>query len=103
MENFVNISLWTGYILVAACTVLAIVLPLINAIDNPKVLVKGAIGTAGLALVFLIGWAIADGTAIGNVSGGVAKFVSGSLITMYVLTIGALAGIVYTEIVKVIK
>ncbi len=103
MENFVNIMLWASYVLVAASVVLAIVLPLINAIDNPKGLVKGAVGLVGLLVIFFLGWAIADGTAVGTSSAGVAKFVGGALITMYILTIGALGGIVYTEIAKAIK
>lgn len=103
MENFINISLWTGYVLVAVSAVLAILLPLINAIDDPKVLLKGVIGLIGLVIVFFIGYALADGTAVGNVSDGVSKFVGGALIMMYVLTIGALGGIVYTEIAKIIK
>ena len=103
MDSVINIGLWSSYILVVGCAVLAIVMPLIKAFDDPKVLMKGGMGTGALAVIFLIGWAIADGTAQGAASEGVSKVVGGALITFYILTFVAVAGIVYTEISKIIK
>ena len=103
MESIINIGLWSAYILVAGCAVLAIVLPLIKAIEDPKVLIKGGAGTAGLLVIFLIGWAIADDVAVGNATAGTSRVVGGALITFYVLTFIAIIGIVYTEFSKIIK
>lgn len=103
MDKFVDIGLYASYALVVICTVLAILMPLFNAFGNPQSLIKPVAGLLLLVVVILIGWALGDGTAYGDASAGTSKWVGGVLISMYLLTFIAIAGILYTEVSKVFK
>ena len=108
MEQIVNIGLIVSYILVILGGLSAIILPLINAMSNPKTLMYAGIGIVGLLVFFLIGYAIAGNEVTANyikygVDAGISKVVGGALICMYILTIIAIIGIVYTELSKVIR
>ena len=103
MDQIVDIGLYTGYALVAICFVLAVVMPLLNAIGNPKTLIKPVAGLALLLVVILIGWAMGDATAMGEADASTSKWVGGFLFAMYILTFIAVIGIIYTEVSKVFK
>lgn len=101
-------GLIAGYILIALAVVSAVVLPLINAISNPKSLLMGVIGLVALGLIFLIGYAIA-GNEVTEIylTSGVgetgSQLVGGLLITMYIILGAAVIGIIFTEIVNLVK
>ena len=103
MERFVDIGLYSGYALIIICTVLAIVLPLLNAVGNPKSLIKPVVGLVLLVVVVLLGWAMADNAVIEKASASVSQWVGGFLIAMYILIFAALIGIVYSEVSKAFK
>jgi len=108
MEGLVNFGLVFSYILVIVAALGAIVLPLINAMSNPKDLYKGLAGVAMIGVLFLISWAIAGGEVTAHytrygVDAGSSKIVGGALTMMYMLVFIALIGIIYTEISKLIK
>lgn len=105
---FIDLILYLGYGLVVICAAAAIILPTINALDNPSSLVKSGIGLGGLVVVFIISWAISGSEVLESYAGfgidaGLSKFVGGSLIMMYLMALIAIVGIVYTEISKYFK
>jgi hypothetical protein len=109
MEVFVSeFGLYISYALFAVGVLLAVVMPLIKAFDEPKKLVKAGIGLGGLLVVFLISWAIAGNevTTMYTTKGvdvGLSKLVGGVLTMMYLLMGIAIVAIVYTEITKAFK
>ncbi len=109
MEGVVNFSLIFAYILVIVAGLGAIVLPLINAMSNPSGLKKALIGVAGIAVVFLIAWAMAGDEVTAKYiahevsTGATSKMVGGAITMMYLLIGFAVVGIIYTEVSKMIK
>ncbi|CAD5278303.1 MAG: hypothetical protein ACMVP2_02240 [Imperialibacter sp.] len=106
--DFIDIALIGSYILVGIALLAAIILPLINALDDLSSLAMSAVGILILLVIFGLGYAISgdEVTAVYtkyNVDAGLSKLVGGSLIMMYLLTGVALVGIVYTEISKIVK
>lgn len=106
--EFIDIGLYVAYGLLLIAAIAAIVLPLINSFSNPKSLIKSGIGIAVIAVLFIVGYIIADSgvtskyTTLG-VGEGESKFVGGALLTMYILFIIAIVGIAITEVNKAIK
>jgi len=98
----IDLGLISGYVLVGLCTLAAVVMPLVQSLSDPKSLVKSGIGVGVLLVVFLITYAMADGNAEGTTA-TTSKMVGAGLVTMYVFVFLAIAGIVYTEISKLIK
>lgn len=107
-EEFVNIILYVSYALVALALLTALILPLINAFDNPKSLVKIGGGLAAMIVVFLIGYAIAGSEvtevyANFGVGPDLSKYVGGILNLSFILVILAVVGILITEASKIFK
>lgn len=100
--GIIDIGLISGYILVGLCAVTAIIMPLIQSLSDPKGLAKSAAGVGGLVVVFLIAYGLADPNAEGA-SESTSKIVGAGLITMYMAVFIAIAGILYTEVSKLIK
>lgn len=104
----IDIALYVSYTLTILAGLAAIVFPIINSVSDPKSLTKAGAGVAGLVVVFLISWALSGSevTAAAMEQGideGLSKFVGGALTMMYLMIIGALIGIVYTEVSKAVK
>lgn len=101
----IDIALYASYILVLVAAVAAVVLPLIQSLDDPSSLIKSGIGLAALVVVFLIGYAISGSEVLPsyaefNVDAGLSKFIGGLLTMMYILIFVAIGGIIYTEVAK---
>ena len=108
METFVNIGITVALVMVGLAAVLAIVLPLIKSLGEPKILLKSLIGIGLILVVFLIGWAIAgDEVTAKYASAGInetsSKLVGGALTTMYILFVLAVIGVVFSEFNKALK
>lgn len=110
MEHIIaNIGLYLAYTLTILGVGLAIVLPLIKSLDEPKKLVNSAIGFGVLLAVYGIAYAISGSEleAIyieSNVeTETLSKLIGGMLIMAYMMLGIASAGIVYTELNKAIK
>jgi hypothetical protein len=106
----IDIFLYVADILVIVGVILAVVMPLVKSFDDPKSLLKTAMAIVALVVLFFIAYSISDGDVAPkfaaepfNLTESMSKFVGGSLILTYVMTIVALAGIVITEITKAIK
>lgn len=96
----IDVGLFLSYFLVGVCLVTAIGMPLVKAFGDPQALKKIGMGIGALLLVFVVSYFIADGTAYKEASATTAKLVGAGLVTMYILAIGAILGIVITEIKK---
>lgn len=105
---FIDLMLWTAYGLIILCAAAAIILPTINALNDPGSLVKSGVGLGGLLLVFAISWAVSGNEVLRSytefgIDAGLSKFVGGVLTMMYLLAFIAIVGIVWSEISKVFK
>ncbi|SFT66728.1 hypothetical protein SAMN04489724_1495 [Algoriphagus locisalis] len=105
-----DILLYGSYILIAVGAVVAVLMPLIKSLDNPKSLLKTAVGIVGIVVLFFIAYSISSNEVLPkfeaspfNLTPGGSQLVGGMLITTYILAIVALASIVLTELNKAIK
>lgn len=117
-EQLIDLGLWASYILIGAAAVIAIGMNFINALNNPKSLVKSGIGVLALAIVFFIGYSIAP-TEIDMVSQRAFeankvdpsaastlttyRLIGGAMTTTLVLIIVAVVGLIYSSFARVIK
>lgn len=103
-----DIGLYVGYTLFTVALLAAVILPLINALKSPKDLAKSGMGLGALIIVFLISFGIAGSevtakyTAQG-IGESSSKLIGAGLTMFYIVFIGALIGIVYSEISKALK
>jgi hypothetical protein len=105
-----DIFLYVGYLLIGIGAVLAIVMPLIKSLDNPKSLLKTGLGIVALVVLFAIAYGIADSEVLPryaaapfNLTPALSQLVGGILITVYFLFGFAILGIIVTELNKIIK
>lgn len=105
-----DIMLYVSYLLIALGVVLAIIMPLIKSMGNPKSLLKTVVGIIGIAILFIIAYSISSNEVLPkfeadpfNLTPGGSQLVGGFLITTYILFIFAIVGIVFTEFNKIIK
>ncbi|WMN11167.1 hypothetical protein QYS49_37435 [Marivirga salinae] len=106
--EIVDIMLYGSYLLVIIAALGAIVLPLINALGNPKSLLKSALGIVVIGVVYLISWGISGDEVTAkyiqfDVTNTSSKVIGGFLITTYLLMGIAVVSIIYSEINKIIK
>jgi hypothetical protein len=105
----VNIGIIIAYVLVILGAVLAVVFPLINAISQPKLLIKAGIGLVAAIVVFGIGYALSDSTLsarfiqYGVNTESLSQGIGGALKMVYILMGIAVVGMVYTEFSKAFK
>ena len=107
MDTF-DIFLYLAYTLVIVAALAAIILPLISALGDPKSLLMSGIGVLALVVVFVIGYAISGNEVTPvytkfEVGPDLSKAVGGALIMTYIMGIGAVLGIIYTEFIKIVK
>ena len=107
MDTF-DIYLFFSYALVIIAALAAIVMPLINALGNPRALLMSGIGVLVLVVLYFVSYGISGSevTAVYtkfNVGPDLSKLIGGSLIMMYLLLFIAITGIVYTEISKILR
>ena len=99
--DFIDIGLFASYALIGLCTIIAIGMPLIQSLGDPKSLIKSGIGVAVLVVVFFIAYLMADDMATGTTA-TTSKMVGAGLITTYVFFFAAILGILYTEVSKIL-
>lgn len=105
-QDIVDILLIGSYALLGLAALAAIVLPLINAIGNPKTIVMGAIGVVLIMVVYGIAFMMSGSEvtpiyAKFGIDAGLSQFVGASIITVYILVVVSIVGIVLTEISKI--
>lgn len=99
----VDVGLFISYILIGVCVLAAVGMPLVKAFGDPDSLKKMMIGVGALVVVFVVAYLVADGSTTGDESATTAKLVGAGLFTFYILAVGAIGGIVYTEIKKALE
>jgi hypothetical protein len=105
-QDFVDIMIIVSYALLGLAALAAIILPLINAIGNPRSLVTGAIGLVVILVIFGIGYSFAGSEVTATYSkfgieSGMSKYIGGIINTTYILIVVAIVGIAFTEISKI--
>ena len=108
MESVINIGLYLSYVLLGFAILSAIVLPLINSLDDTSALIKAGIEVGIITVLYGVSWAISGNEVLDayikwDIGEGISKAIGGALIMMYILFIAAIGGIIYTEISKAIK
>jgi len=106
--EIVDIMLYGAYLLVIVAALGAIVLPLINALSNPKSLLKSALGIMVIGVVYLISWAISGDEVTAkyikfDITSTSSQVIGGVLITTYLLMGIAVISIIYSEIRKILN
>ncbi|MGM0580368.1 MAG: hypothetical protein ACQETL_06800 [Bacteroidota bacterium] len=106
--EIVDIMLYGSYLLVIVAALGAIVLPLINALNNPKSLIKSVLGVVIIGVVYLVGWGISGDEVTAkyiqfDITSTSSKVIGGVLITTYLLMGIAVISIIYSEIAKIIR
>jgi hypothetical protein len=110
MEFWIDIGLYLSYFLVIASLVVAIVMPIIYSLSDPKSLIGIGISVAALLILFFISYILSSdeitnpkAAAQYGITNGGAKLIGGSLIMMYLMFVGAFAGVVISEVIKIFK
>lgn len=104
----IDFALYVGYALIAIAALLAMVLPLIGALNDPKSLAKSGAGIAGLLAVYLIGYLISGNevTAVYSqfgVDATTSKTIGGAVTMMYLMLVIIIAAIIYSEVSKLFR
>jgi len=107
MDSF-DILLYLGYTLVIVAFVAAVILPLINALGNPKSLLKTGGGIIAIVVIYFVAYAfsgaeVTQAYAEKGVGPELSKAVGGFLIMAYILLGVSVVGILYTELSKIFK
>ena len=107
MDSF-DIFLYLGYALVIISALAAFVLPLINAMGNPKGLLKSGLGIVAIVVIYFVAYAFSGAEvtaeyAARDVGPELSKAVGGTLIMAYILLGISVLGIVFTEFSKIFK
>lgn len=108
MESFIDPALYITYVLIILGAAAAILLPFLQSLSNPKALAKTGIAIVALVVVFFIAFSLSGNEVTPvyverGVDATLSQTVGGMLTMMYILLIGAVVGIVFTEITKAIK
>jgi NADH:ubiquinone oxidoreductase subunit 6 (subunit J) len=105
-----DILLYVSYLLIAIGLVVAIIMPLINSMDNPRSLLKTVVGIIGIVILFFIAYSISSNEVLPKfeadpfyLTPASSQVVGGILITTYFLFLFAIIGIVFTEINKIVR
>ncbi len=105
-DGMVGAALGLTYVAMVACAVAALGFGIYLFFGNLKRNKNGLIGLGAFAAIILISYLVAssDIPAIKQqVTEGTVKMVGGGIIAFYVLLIGAVGTIVYTEVTKIFK
>ncbi|MDG1276979.1 MAG: hypothetical protein P8O16_06830 [Algoriphagus sp.] len=105
-----DILLYGSYLLILIGAIVAVVMPLINSLDDPKSLLKTIVGIVGIVVLFFIAYSISSNEVLPkfeadpfNLTPQGSQVVGGMLITTYVLSLVAIGSILVTEVTKAIK
>lgn len=117
-EQWIDLGLYASYILIVIAIVAAVVMNFVNALKNPKSLIKSGIGIGALAIVYLIGWSMAPAEVdrlsaaafdaikmdpTSESTQGVYRHVGGAMTTTLVLLIVAVVGLIYSSVARIVK
>ncbi|WP_020533874.1 hypothetical protein [Flexithrix dorotheae] len=101
-------GLRAAYILVILAAIVAVVMPIIKSVQDPKSIIGSLVGIAVLVVVYFIGYALAGDEVTPkymefDVDSGMSKLIGGALTMFYIMLVVAFLGIIYTEVSKLFK
>jgi hypothetical protein len=104
----IDIGLYIMFAFFLVAVIAAILLPLINALKSPKGLLKSMAGVVVLVVVFLIAYALSDGSVtpryvMAGVDESSSKLIGAGLTVFYIVFIIAAIGVIFSEINKALK
>lgn len=103
-----DLGLYILYVLLIIAVAAAVIFPIINAIREPKALVRAAIGIGIVIVLFGLSYAMADSTvtlkaaALGTTE-ATSKLIGAGLNMFFIVLILAAAALIYSEISKAFK
>jgi uncharacterized membrane protein YkvI len=96
-----------SYVALIIPTFLALVFPIVHIIDDPKQAKGVLIGIGSLAGLILVSYLLAPSEVDPSYPSGVtevtSKWVSTGIISFYILSIAAIAAVIYAEVSKAIR
>src|SRR6187399_263514 len=107
--DLIDIGIYLAYILFFIAAGSMFVLPVINALKNPKDLVKSGMGLGALVVLFGISFALAGGEltpkwmTLGVTTEFSSRLIGAGLTMFYFVLIIAILGMIYSEINKALK
>lgn len=104
----IDAGIYLTYALIIVAILAAVILPLMHAAGDPKSLMKTGIGIGSAVGVYLIAYIISGDEVTKiyqefNVDAGTSKLVGGGIIMTYLLGLLAVGGIIYGEVMRLIK
>ncbi|HNQ12697.1 MAG TPA: hypothetical protein PKH65_00490 [Bacteroidia bacterium] len=101
-ESLINILLWITYILLIGALVLAVVMSLMNIVKNPKKGKNSLIGIGAMLVLWLVCLMFSSSDVAEKyqaiVSPGQSKWIGAGLIATYLIFIGSLGLVLFTEV-----
>ncbi|MBK7651397.1 MAG: hypothetical protein IPJ20_12595 [Flammeovirgaceae bacterium] len=106
--DIMDFGLYATYLFFAFAIVAAVVLPLVNALKAPAGLVRSLVSVGGLAVVFIIAYAISGSelskrAAASGITESSSKMIGAGLTLFYIVFVVAVLGVVFSEINKALK
>jgi hypothetical protein len=109
IERGTDLGLYSSYVLMAIGILSAIAFPIANIIKHPETGVKVLIGLGLLLAVFGLGYALSSNEVTfvyekaGVNSPGASKRIGASLNMMYIMFVGVIGVVIFTEIRNLLK
>ena len=108
MESLINIGIILTYLMIGFATIVAIGFGIKKLSSNKKNARKTIYTVGGLLTVFLISYLTASDEILTsyekyNITASTAKQIGMGLTTFYLLILGAIGSILYTEVTKIIS
>ena len=106
--GFVDIILYLSYLLVVTGGLLAVIMPFVRFVKYPQNWQRITIAVGGIVVLFFVSYGLASDTVFPavekyGVSPAASRLVGATLILMYTTMLLLIIGIVYTEIVRLIR
>jgi uncharacterized membrane protein len=103
-----DIGFYIFYILLFIAVASAIFFPILNAIKQPAMLGKSAIGLGAIVVLFVVSYALSGSevnlkSAAAGISEGISKLIGAGLIMFYITLFLAILALIYSEINKALK
>jgi hypothetical protein len=106
--DIIDIGIYTTFVLFVIALGTAILLEVFNLVKEPKSLIFAGAVLVGVVVIFFIGYSMSTGnvttkyTALG-VDEGESKLIGAGLIMLYIFLFTSLAGMIVSEIYKLLK
>jgi hypothetical protein len=105
MESFIiNFGLYLSYIMIGLAAVAAIVFPVVFLVQDPKKAKGSLLGILGLAIIFVISYAISGNELHPLLQDAfISKLVGGGIIMFYMMFVVSILIAIYSEIARIFK